>query len=71
MIDYIEWAKEHEVQAQKVWNAMENLKKCCEKRLSHSERSSLQSRINHLNAIYKQHMAAAERLRERGASDNA
>ena len=70
MIDYIEWVRQYEVQAQKVWNAMENLKKCCEKRISRSERSSLQSRINHLNTIYKQHMAAVERLRERGASDN-
>ena len=69
MIDYIEWAKEHEVQAQKVWSVIDKLKKLCEKRLSCSERSSLQSRINHLNTIYKQHMAAAERLRERGASD--
>ena len=69
MIDYIEWAKEHELQAQKVWNAMENLKKCCEKRISRSERSCLQSRINRLRGIYKQNMATAERLRERGASD--
>ena len=70
MIDYIEWANEKEREAQSVWSAIEKTSKLLEGRLSISERCSLRDRQLHLRKIYGEHMAAAERLRKRGASDN-
>ncbi len=65
MIDYIEWAKEKEREAQNVWKAIEKLTKRLEGRLSISERCSLRDRLVHLRKIYAEHVAAAERLRKR------